>query len=68
MRDQLKPEDFPVITTTHGMSGYFAVMYWWNPEGFPEPWDTGIGRYATVEEARVEAQQWAEAEGIRYEP
>lgn len=63
----MSAEDYPVITTTSGMSGYFAVMYWWNPEGFPEPYQTGFGRYATRAEAEEEAKAWAEAEGIRYE-
>ena len=64
----MQESDFPVISVTQGLSGYFAVMYWWNPEGFPEPYNTGFGRYATVEEAREEAKQWAKDEGIRYEP
>ena len=49
----MQAKDFPVISVTRGMSGHFAVHYWWNPEhgGFPEPYNTGIGRYATREEA-----------------
>lgn len=55
------------ITTTSGMSGYFAVIIWWNPDpGFWEPYQTGIGRYATREEAIVEAKQWAESMRIKY--
>jgi hypothetical protein len=47
------------------MSGWFAVEMWYNNEdyddyGFWEPWQTGIGRYATREQAIVEAKQWAE--------
>lgn len=50
---------------TQGMSGYFAVEYWMNNEdngfrSFPEPWDTGIGRYATEREAYREAKAIAE--------
>lgn len=58
------------ITTTHGMSGYFAVMMWLNPEmgGLLEPYETGIGRYATEDEARAEARDWAEAEGLEFKP
>ncbi len=58
----------PYVTVTHGMSGYFAVMLWWNPEtgGFYEPWNTGVGRYPTRAEAETEAAQWAEAEGVEY--
>lgn len=54
------------ITLTQGMSGWFAVMYWWNPEGFWEPYDTGIGRYATPDLAETEAQNWAKEEGLEY--
>jgi hypothetical protein len=58
---------------TEGGSGFFAVLIWWNAEdpvtgGFWEPWDTGIGRYATVGEAAVEARDWAEAEELAYWP
>lgn len=60
-------QEYPVISTTHGCSGYFAVMYWWNPEGFPEPYETGFGRYATEQEAIQEAQQWAIDSDIPYE-
>lgn len=61
----MQASDFPVISVTSGMSGHFAVHYWWNPEGFPEPWDTGFGRYATQLEAEAEARQWAADTGIR---
>lgn len=56
------------VTVTKGMAGHFAVMFWWNKDmgGFWEPWDTGIGRYRTEDEARVEAIQWAGDEGIPY--
>lgn len=56
------------ISVTSGMSGHFAVMYWWNKDlgGFWEPWDTGIGRYETEDEARVEAITWADADGVPY--
>jgi hypothetical protein len=54
------------MTVTHGMSGFFAVKLWWNPDGFWEPWTTGFGRYATREEAVAEAKELAEEEGIEY--
>ena len=64
---KLGPEDFPVISVARGMAGWFAVLYWWNPEdgGFPEPYNTGLGRYATREEAVEEARAWAEDENVR---
>jgi len=56
------------ITTTSGMSGYFAVMVSWNPDpGFWEPWNTGFGRYATKAEAEVEGRIWAEAEELEFQ-
>jgi hypothetical protein len=51
----------PKISVTSGMSGYFAVM--WDNDGAIQ---TGIGRYATAEEAAVEAREWAEAEELEY--
>jgi hypothetical protein len=68
-----KPSTKPFITTTQGMSGWFAVQYWWNTKdvpgtGFWEPWDTGLGRYSTEEKAIEEAQAWADSEGIEYVP
>jgi hypothetical protein len=53
------------ITVTHGMSGYFAVLID-DSEGFPEPVQTGIGRYRTSEEARKEGQAWAKAEELSF--
>ncbi len=54
------------VTITKGMSGHFAVIVWWNPDmgGFWEPWDTGIGRYATEAEAYGEAEFIAKEEGL----
>lgn len=55
------------VTVTKGMSGYFAVTMWWNPEdGFWEPWDTGIGRYEKEDDAIDEGKFIAEDEGIPF--
>ena len=55
------------ISTTEGMSGHFAVMWHFNTEGnFWEFFDTGFGRYATREEAIIEAKDWAELEELEY--
>lgn len=56
------------VSVTEGMSGHFAVIYWWNKVdgGFWEPWNTGFGRYATEDEARVEAIALSESEGVPY--
>jgi hypothetical protein len=56
------------VTITQGLRGYFAVLVCWNPEhgGFWEPWQSGIGSYATAEEAEEEARDWAEAEGVEF--
>lgn len=53
------------VGVTQGMSGHFAVICWLNPGDtemgpFVEPWDTGIGRYATREEALEEAAHLAQ--------
>lgn len=65
LEDQVvdKPEFW--IEVTSGMSGYFAVMLW-NGSGFPEPWDTGMGRYRTSAQAEVEARQWAAEEELEF--
>lgn len=53
------------IDITQGMSGHFAVEIWSNPDGpFPEPWQTGIGRYATAREAYDEAKSWADNDDL----
>lgn len=57
------------VTTTHGMSGYFAVLFWLNEEDFGpfwEPYESGYGRYETQEEAVLEAKQWALECGYAY--
>lgn len=58
------------VTTTHGMSGYFAVLFWLNEEEdfgpFWEPYESGYGRYETQEEAVLEAKQWALECGYEY--
>lgn len=48
------------------MAGHKAIQYWWNPEGFWEPWETGMRGYATAKEAYREALMWAEAEELPY--
>lgn len=60
-------EDKPVfwLDVTCGGEGYFAVMMW-NGEGYPEPWDTGEGRYRTRAEAEKEARTWADEEGLSF--
>lgn len=59
------------IMPTRLGSGWSAVHWWINNEEpdmgpFPEPWQTGIGRYKTREEACIEVKQWAEAEEMDY--
>jgi hypothetical protein len=56
--------DKPFIGVTQGMSGWFAVLYSADAEGEYEPEQTGIGRFATRDEAVEEAESWAEDEGI----
>jgi hypothetical protein len=60
------------ITVTQGGSGWFAVEMWYNNEdyadyGFWEPWQTGMGRYETREEAIREAKWWAEESELEYQ-
>lgn len=62
-------ENKDYITITHGMSGYFAILMRWVTEhgGFYDIWDTGVGRYPSLEEACVEGRTWAKEEGLRFE-
>lgn len=70
----MQASNFPVISVTSGMSGFFAVLYWWNPKdgGFPEPFETGSGRYSKTIQGELnainEAKNWAESEGVRLDP
>jgi hypothetical protein len=61
----------PYITVTKLGSGWAAIHLWWNTQEpdlapFWEPYQTGLGRYATQELAEVEAREWAEAEELEY--
>lgn len=60
----------PYITIYQAVSGWKAVMMWWNNENdwgsFWEPWQTGFGAYATPEEAASEARSWAAAEEVEF--
>lgn len=70
MTTNKKPKMF--VSVTKGMSGYFAVMIHWNMEDpammFYEPYDTGMGRYKTMEEAAAEGIEWAADEGLKFVP
>lgn len=73
---------FIAINTSPAMSGYFATLYVWSKGEagidingkpydeywFPEPEQTGIGRYADWRDANREGQLWAEQEGVKFIP
>ena len=57
------------LTVQHLGSGWAAVEMWLNNEEpelgvFPEPWNTGFGRYARREQALAECLIWSEADEI----
>lgn len=62
--------EYPYVTTTKGGAGWFALIVWWNPDmgGFPEPYQTGIGRYTTEAEAAIEGRKWARTEEMPFYP
>lgn len=62
------PPGYPHITVTNGMSGHFAVMIWWNPDGFPEPYNTADDRHPDKTSAIRDARIWAEAENLEFQP
>lgn len=69
LMDIIEPGDH-WISVTDGMSGYFAVEMRLNDEEdfgpSVEPYDTGFGRYATYDEAKEEAMQWAAEAGLPF--
>jgi len=65
------------VTVTSGMSGFFAVHVWLNKTEksfdkkeilppFWEPYDTGLGRYPNIEDAIIEAKEWAADLGLNF--
>lgn len=55
------------MTVTNGRSGWFACLMWFNNEDENpnwEPYEIGIRRYRTREEAIAEAKFWAKNLGI----
>lgn len=54
------------ITVYFPIAGWKAIQYWWNPEGFWEPWQTSDFAYNTEDEAEVYAKSWAEAEDLPF--
>ena len=52
------------ITVTKGMRGFFAVMVWWNPQGFWEPYESHPCSHEEGAGAQADAKSWAEAEGL----
>lgn len=71
MTDNKHPS-FIAVNLTPAMSGYFATLYSWTVDdfgqGYYEPWTTGVGRYATWQEANVEGEAWAKDEGLEFKP
>ena len=60
---------FITVNTERAMSGHFATLWHWATEDFGsfwEPYESGFGRYATVEEACVEGRMWASEIGVEF--
>lgn len=60
-------EHWYTVTDERSVSGaFFAVEMWRNPEmgGFPEPFNTGLGRYADQKQAAEEAVILADEYGL----
>lgn len=67
MDDNAK-KPFITVNTEPAISGYMAIHMEWNSDygGFYEPYQTGIGRYSTIDEAIVEAKYWAESYDMEF--
>lgn len=70
-----EPEDkSDYITVYRAVGGWQSVLVTWEWEddkkkhGFWEPWQTGMGPYATKQEAIDDAKSWAASEEVRYVP
>lgn len=62
-----KPQSYQdFIMVYRSVSGWKAVYVWWSPEGYHEPYMTGLGGYSERHQAENEAKDWAECEGIAY--
>lgn len=59
---------YPHWTVREGMSGWFAVLMWWNPDmdGFPEPWTTADGRYPEESTAIEEGRDLARLDEVPF--
>ncbi len=64
MKNGRVPSNNRHIEVDWGGSGWFAVLVVTDDEGFKEPWQTGVGRYATREEAVKEAIGWSISDEI----
>ena len=58
----------PYITVYLPIAGWKAVMYWWNPEGFWEPWETSSFAFVSEQAAEDFGREWAEEESIEFCP
>ena len=47
------------VTVYKPFAGWKAVHYWWNPDGFYEPWETSNMAFATESEAEQYGREWA---------
>lgn len=61
----MNPTNVRIVVTLLG-GGWAAVMVG-DYDGYPEPIQTGIGRYRTSAEAVPEARSWAAADEVPYE-
>jgi len=58
-----KPTRRKFVGVTQGMMGWCAVLF--DADG---PILTGLAYYPTPDGAHMEAAEWAEAEGLEYDP
>jgi hypothetical protein len=56
------------VGIAQGMRGWFATEYWFNPEGFVEPWESDSETYQTRDQALLRAHELAQYLQLRVVP
>lgn len=66
IHSRFDPDPPAYISVTQGLRGHFAVLIQRNEDGDFEPYNTGIGSYASPIGAAIEGREWAMSEGIPF--
>lgn len=59
---------YPRMIVYRSVGGFKPCIYWWNPEGFPEPYETFRCGFNNLQDAKNAAITWSEFTGVQYVP